>query len=152
MHHSKIYGGLGGGPYDDKSSWQYNSITAIRLECSNIYIHSIQMKYGDIWALKHGGVSPCATDFPCKSHTKALNAAGDERIESVEMILGKAWWNLGMIYKATFITNKGELIACGGDSPPSGRTSESFKGYRLQYISGRSGQFVDNLKFHWTEK
>ena len=110
------------------------------------------MKYGDKWAEKHGGIPSCTTGYPCKSHTKTLDAAADERIESVKMVLGKTWWKHFIVFKATFITNKGELIACGGEKPASGKKYEVFKGYRLEYISGRSGQFVDNLKFHWTEK
>ena len=152
MRKSKAYGGPAGGTFDDKSSWKYQKITAIKLECSDKYMSSIQMKYGDTWGPKHGSVPHCSTKWHCKSYMKTLDAANDERIESVEMIHGRSWWNVVLIHKAKFNTNKGELITCGGDTTHSGRKADEWKGYRLQYISGRSGEFVDNLKFHWTEK
>ena len=109
------------------------------------------MKYGDRWAKKHGSTTDCS-NFACKTHTKSLDGSADERIESVEMIVGRNHdWNIVFVYKATFKTNKGELIACGGENPDSGKQYEKFDGYRLQYISGRYGTLVDMLQFHWTE-
>ena len=146
MHQSKLYGG--GGPlFDDKSSWKYRDITAIRLECSSNWMHSIQMKYGDTWAKKHGTDRTCS-QHGCKTYTKTLE--NDERITNVTMIIGKTF-HFVMIHRATFHTNKGALISCGGDNPKSGKTSEESSGYRLQYINGGAGDFVDSLQFHWSE-
>ena len=87
IHQSKEYG-QGGPKFDDKSSWKYDDITAVRLECSNNYMHSIQMKYGDTWAKKHGADAPCSK-FQCKTYEKELG--NDERITNVKMIIGKTF-------------------------------------------------------------
>ena len=145
---SKLYWHPGGGPFDDRSSWKYDDITAVRLECSVYYLHSIQVKYGDTWAKKHGsGLHGCGHN--CKNYTKTL--ATDERITNVKMVIANSY-SLEFIHKATFHTNKRELLACGGDGPAAGRRHEESKGYRLQYISGRAGDFVDGLRYHWSEK
>ena len=145
MHQSKLYGG--GGPlFDDRSAWKYENVTAIRLVCSIHHVHSIQMKYGDTWAKNHGNLG--CPNYNCKTHTKTL--ADDERITDVEMIVGKTW-GIVSIHKATFHTNTGELISCGGDTPQSGKAAEESSGYRLQYINGGAGDIVDSLQFHWSE-
>ena len=116
-------------------------------------MHSIQMKYGDRWAEKHGSVTGCS-QYACKNYTKILEGAfSHERIESVEMILGQTKFvsDVFFIHKLTVTTNNGKWIACGGENPHSRKTYEKFDGYRLQYISGRYGSIVDMLQFHWTE-
>ena len=144
---SKLYGGLNAATFNDKSSWQYEAITAIRLECSGDLMYSIQMKYGDTWATKHGTDRSCA-HLSCKSYTKLL--AEDERITSVKMVIFNTW-NIDFIHATTFNTNKGELITCGDVRPRPGRQIVVSQGHQLQYINGRSGDLVASLQFHWSE-
>ena len=80
--------------------------------------------------------------------TSSLLAKG-ERITSIKMILPTTL-NEPFILAATFNTNKGELISCGDISPGTGRRSEVSKGHQLQYISGRAGDVVGSLQFHWS--
>ena len=67
------------------------------------------------------------------------------------VVIGKTW-HFTFIHKATFTTNTGEVITCGGGNPGKMTKTEEARGYRLQYISGRSGEFLDSLRFHWSEQ
>ena len=148
INSSKFYGQQGGRSFDDKSSWQCKNITAIRLECSMYYMHSIQIKYGDTWAEKHGsGRQGCGQN--CRNYTKTLTT--NERITNVKLLSAKSF-GLVFIHRAKIYTNHGELISCGGIGFKADRIYYESQGFRLQYISGRSGDFVDGLRFHWSEK
>ena len=149
ISHSKFYGHQHARTFDDELYWQYGNITAIELECSVNYMHSIRMKYGDIWTEKHGTLVTSCSHLNCNTYTKTLGK--DERITSVKMKIGKTW-DLLFINEATFTTNEREMIKCGDVSSVPDRVSEESRGFRLLYISGSHGDLVDGLQFHWSDK
>ena len=151
MRQSKDYGGPLGRSFDDKSLWQYQGISAIRLECSKDRMFSIQMKYGDTWTTKHGGNGRIGGCYhSCNAYTRTL--AEDERITRVKMRIAPHGWGENFISGATFYTDRGELITCGKMSPGPGVTIAVSQGHQLQFISGKWGAVVNKLRFHWGKK
>lgn len=96
-------------------------------------MYSIQFRYGDTWAPANGGGGGDALE---------VYLAAEEYIVSVTVVSGSK------IDQLTFNTNFRSIGPCGGDG---GGTSvaQGPPATRLSYISGRSGDLVDQLTFYF---
>ena len=160
--HGEYYGDdTGGKPFNDEASWQRRQITGIATECTDKFIIGIQIKYGDNWAPKHGGITHCKCEtrsFWCKPednhHVMNIALDSDERVTGFNMTMGTAGHTMPHIYYvvhfATISTNKRVLSTCGEQSTVGNETSVFLKGNRLEYISGRAGCAIDGLRLHWS--
>jgi len=130
------YGGSGGHEFTDQLFYeQFGDITAVRLQGGD-FVDFIQLKYGDTWALMHGGVG---------GNTEAeLELSAEERIITVEGEIGAASW----LNKISFLTNNGNTIGPVGSYNGEHFTSSS-TGCSLAYISGRAGSGVDAITLYW---
>ena len=162
IQHGEYQGGPGGFPFNDIAWWRYRQITGIALECTDKIMLGIQIKYGDIWAPKRGGVQeePCQCDYPsawCRPehnhHVMNVTLDSDERVTSVNMTMGRSsnLHNFYILHFATISTNKRVFNTCGNDTPTSNATTVHLEGHRLEFISGKRGCVIDGLQLHWSK-
>merc|ERR1712215_459997 len=133
-----ICGGNGGESYDDESYTTFGPITGVSLT-GDLYLDNIQMRYGRAWAPYHGGHGPDTIKYELDD---------DEKIVKVVAKCGAQNWNGSLATKLWMTTNKDTVIESpGGDDSPV--FTYQHEGCYLQWISGRSGAWVDRIVFHW---
>jgi len=125
--------GLGGSQFNDYLTWFFNGdITNIQIR-EGTWVNSIRMRYGNEWTDVHGSEGGTIQEF-------ALSEG-----EHIVEIQGKAG---ALIDQITFVTDLGQTIGpIGGDSGASFATS--YPGCYLAHLSGRAGENIDRLYFHW---
>nr|ACD54718.1 natterin-like protein [Adineta vaga] len=105
-------------------------------------IDAIQINYGAAsgiirQASQHGGTGGSECKF-------SIDA--DERIVKVEGSVGTAVSGL------MFTTNKGRKSPRCGAAASNKDFVEQYPGYVLSYISGRSGNYLNQIRFYWTQE
>nr|BAG80527.1 jacalin-related lectin [Pteria penguin] len=134
-------GGNGGGAFDESSLSSNGDITAIQVECGNVFT-SIKVKYGSTWGTKHGwGASHCSNYFTRGNQTTYT-------LEDGEYITGATITHNAYVNSIIFKTNKRNFAKCGWST---GAKSTTITGRHLKYINGRSGCIVDSLSLYWPQ-
>ncbi|CAF1092877.1 unnamed protein product, partial [Didymodactylos carnosus] len=159
--HGRIYGGLGGGPFDDSINIRnldnFSTYYPSQLSFSWCdWLESMNMTYILIsnttktvhtWkANRYGG------DPNCVSKTFSLDR--DERIQKVSLTFGEHWSTAVprhhyIILGIQFHTNKNRMSPYYGSQFRGVTVEETYDGYVLNYISGTAGKFIDQLQLHW---
>ncbi|CAF0829061.1 unnamed protein product [Didymodactylos carnosus] len=153
IRHGQVFGNpLGGVQFNivTESVALNNShrLYEIKVQCQEGLLESMRMYYSDPPAetSTHRGTFISLYD----TDTFTLNK--NEEISIVQVKTG-TYHGMKLILGIQFITNSGRMSQqmCGTNI--TGTTStEKFNGYILKYISGRSGDLIDSLQFHWRQE
>ncbi|CAF2973894.1 unnamed protein product [Rotaria sp. Silwood2] len=77
-----------------------------------------------------------------------LDKDSNERINKVTRVVDTVW-SMQMITGIQFHTTKGRSSPWYGRQQGTTTYIEQYTGYTVRYVSGRSGDFIDQLQFHW---
>eukprot|EP00092_Neocalanus_flemingeri_P095625 GFUD01121662.1.p1 GENE.GFUD01121662.1~~GFUD01121662.1.p1 ORF type:complete len:171 (-),score=6.46 GFUD01121662.1:77-589(-) len=133
------FGGTSGTPFTDSRFTTYGYPTQVQIWAGGI-IDAIQVRYGATEAPKHGGDGGTL-------HT--VNLESGELITAINGTYGNQWGNTFVVCQLTITTNNGRSFGpyCGVqcDTP----FNSINPGCNFSFVSGRSGQFLVSLLFHW---
>ncbi|XP_015275251.1 PREDICTED: zymogen granule membrane protein 16-like [Gekko japonicus] len=135
--HSGEYGGNGGKRFSHAANQLDGPITVLKIRTNRLYITGLQVRYGKVWSDYVGGQSG-------DLHTIALEPG-----ESIVQVSGRS---VKYLRKLEFLTNLGRRFSFGADAGTSFTALPVFPRAVLSYLSGRSGNVIDAISFHWNVK
>ncbi|KAL8176632.1 UNVERIFIED_CONTAM: hypothetical protein K2H54_037122 [Gekko kuhli] len=135
--HSGGYGGNGGRRFSHSLNQLDGPITAIKIRSNPSVITGLQVRYGKEWSEYVGGPSG-------ELYLIELRPG-----ETITHVSGRAD---EFIRKLRFLTNFGRRFTFGADIGTSFTGLPLFPRAVLSYFSGRSGDYIDAISFHWNVK
>lgn len=130
--------GTGGYGWSDSSTHLNGPITAIRIKADDLYIRSIQIKYGETLGILHGG------DY--YTHLK-LETFTIPKNDNITQVIGRADAYVDRLQFKTSLGSTSKIFGGSGGKAFSAKPDGS--NCTLSYISGRSDDWMDNITFHW---